>query len=69
VTDVWVAGRHLMENRRLLTLDQAMVVQQARNWQKKLQEHKISLASASSTSSPTADNASPPSSPTANEEH
>jgi len=32
ITDVWVAGKQLMGNRRLLTLDEASVIKEARFW-------------------------------------
>jgi 5-methylthioadenosine/S-adenosylhomocysteine deaminase len=33
VTDVWVAGQHLLKNRRLTTLDGDDILNRARNWQ------------------------------------
>ncbi|RMG28021.1 MAG: TRZ/ATZ family hydrolase [Gammaproteobacteria bacterium] len=36
VTDVWVAGRHLMHERRLLTLDEEAVLATARRWQQRI---------------------------------
>jgi 5-methylthioadenosine/S-adenosylhomocysteine deaminase len=33
VTDVWVAGQHLLKDRRLTTLDGEDIVARARNWQ------------------------------------
>jgi 5-methylthioadenosine/S-adenosylhomocysteine deaminase len=36
VTDVWVAGRRLLANRSLTTLDEAAILQRARDWQNKI---------------------------------
>ncbi|HHH46640.1 MAG TPA: TRZ/ATZ family hydrolase [Thiotrichales bacterium] len=36
VTDVWVAGRHLMHERRLLTIDENELLATARDWQQRL---------------------------------
>ncbi len=36
VTDVWVAGKQLMKNRELLTLDEKELITKAKSWQKKL---------------------------------
>ena len=36
VSDVWVAGKQLMENRKLLTIDEAQVVANARAWAEKI---------------------------------
>ncbi len=36
VTDVWVAGRHLLKNRRLTTLDEAEILARAAEWQERL---------------------------------
>ena len=37
VTDVWIDGRRVVDNRRLQTVDEAAVVARARNWQERLQ--------------------------------
>jgi 5-methylthioadenosine/S-adenosylhomocysteine deaminase len=37
VTDVWVAGQHLLKDRVLTTLDQQAIVTKARQWAKKIQ--------------------------------
>lgn len=36
VTDVWVGGRRLLENRRLTTLDEAEIVRQAAQWSRRI---------------------------------
>ena len=36
VSDVWVAGRHLLKQRQLTTLDEASLLETARQWQEKL---------------------------------
>jgi 5-methylthioadenosine/S-adenosylhomocysteine deaminase len=36
VTDVWVAGRHLLKDRQLTTLDQAAILARARDWAAKI---------------------------------
>lgn len=36
VTDVWVAGRHLLKDRQLTTLDEAAIIENARQWQQKI---------------------------------
>ncbi len=36
VTDVWVAGRHLLKDRRLTTLDGAEILEQARSWETRI---------------------------------
>lgn len=36
VTDVWVAGKQLMKNRKLLTLDEEELKEKARYWKKKI---------------------------------
>jgi 5-methylthioadenosine/S-adenosylhomocysteine deaminase len=36
VTDVWVAGKRLLKNRELLTLDEKELLQKAKQWQKKI---------------------------------
>lgn len=36
VTDVWVAGKQLLKNRELTTIDQASVLQKTGNWQEKI---------------------------------
>ena len=38
VSDVWVAGRHLLKERRLTTLDEAAILQSARQWRGKIAE-------------------------------
>jgi len=38
VTDVWVAGRHLMKNRELTSLDLDKILHNAKQWQKKLSQ-------------------------------
>ncbi|MDR3492703.1 MAG: TRZ/ATZ family hydrolase [Gammaproteobacteria bacterium] len=38
VTDVWVAGKQLMKNRQLLTLDEKELMKKARYWSQKIQE-------------------------------
>lgn len=38
VSDVWVAGRRLLENRRLTTLDKADILDRAQVWQRRLRE-------------------------------
>ncbi len=36
VNDVWVAGKQLMEHRKLLTIDEAQVMANARAWAEKI---------------------------------
>ena len=36
VTDVWVAGRALLKERNLLTLNEAQLVHNAQQWQRKI---------------------------------
>lgn len=36
VTDVWVAGKQLLKNRQLLTLDEKELLANAKNWRKKI---------------------------------
>jgi len=36
VTDVWVAGKQLLKNRELLTLDEKELIKKAQNWRKKI---------------------------------
>lgn len=36
VTDVWVAGKQLMKNRQLLTLDEKELLKKAQNWRNKI---------------------------------
>ena len=36
VSDVWVAGRHLLKDRQLTTLDEAAIRENARQWQQKI---------------------------------
>jgi 5-methylthioadenosine/S-adenosylhomocysteine deaminase len=41
VTDVWVAGRRLLADRRLTTLDSADLIARARDWRRKIAvEHR-----------------------------
>ncbi len=40
VTDVWVAGRHLLRERQLTTLDEEAIVAQSRQWAEKLAERE-----------------------------
>ncbi len=37
VSDVWVAGRHLLKERRLTTLDETALLARAEDWRKKIQ--------------------------------
>ena len=37
ISDVWVAGRQLLENRRLLTLDAERLIKVAAEWQERIQ--------------------------------
>ncbi|MGH8473090.1 MAG: amidohydrolase family protein, partial [Gammaproteobacteria bacterium] len=37
VTDVWVAGRRLLRNRELLTLDEAVILREAERWRARVQ--------------------------------
>ena len=42
VTDVWVAGRRLLADRRLTTLDSADLIARARDWRRKIAvEHRV----------------------------
>ena len=36
VTDVWIAGARIVENRQLLTIDESTLLARVRNWQQKL---------------------------------
>jgi 5-methylthioadenosine/S-adenosylhomocysteine deaminase len=36
VSDVWVAGRHLLKERRLTTLDEAAILANAEAWREKI---------------------------------
>lgn len=36
VSDVWVAGRHLLKERQLTTLDESAILESARQWQEKI---------------------------------
>ncbi len=38
VTDVWVNGRHLLNNRRLTNLDESAVLDRARHWRERIAE-------------------------------
>lgn len=38
VMDVWVAGKQLMKNRELLTLDEKALIQKAKQWQEKIKQ-------------------------------
>jgi len=40
VTDVWVAGKHLLKDRALTTLDEQKILQKVRAWNEKIQEKK-----------------------------
>lgn len=40
VTDVWVAGKHLLANRQLTTLDEAALRARAREWQMKIKRYE-----------------------------
>jgi 5-methylthioadenosine/S-adenosylhomocysteine deaminase len=37
VSDVWVAGRHLLKERRLTTLDEAHLLARAEEWRNRIQ--------------------------------
>ena len=37
VTDVWVAGKRLLANRALTTLDEAAILRRAQDWRDKIQ--------------------------------
>ncbi len=39
VSDVWVAGRHLLKERRLTTLDEAAILQSVRQWREKIAQN------------------------------
>lgn len=39
VTDVWVAGQHILKNRQLTTLDEKQILANARQWQAKLKPY------------------------------
>ena len=41
VTDVWVAGKQLLKNRTLTTLDENIVLSKSRDWQEKINVGKI----------------------------
>ena len=36
VTDVWVAGKHLLKDRALTTLDEQKILQKVRAWNEKI---------------------------------
>jgi 5-methylthioadenosine/S-adenosylhomocysteine deaminase len=36
VTDTWVAGKQLMKNRKLLTLDEKELITKAKHWAEKI---------------------------------
>ena len=36
VSDVWVAGKHVLKNRILTSLDESIIRQQARAWSRKI---------------------------------
>ena len=36
VSDVWVAGKHLLSNRELLTLDQSEIAAKTKEWNLKI---------------------------------
>lgn len=40
VTDVWVAGNHLLKNRELTTLDQKSILEKTLLWQEKIQSNR-----------------------------
>ncbi len=39
ISDVWVAGRHVLRDRALTTLDESMIMERARAWHDKLAQH------------------------------
>ena len=39
VSDVWVAGRHLLKDRQLTTLDESAIIENARDWQQKIAQY------------------------------
>jgi 5-methylthioadenosine/S-adenosylhomocysteine deaminase len=39
VTDVWVAGKRLLANRALITLDEAAILRRAQDWRDKIQNN------------------------------
>ncbi len=39
VNDVWVAGRHLLKERQLTTLDESAILQSARQWREKIAQN------------------------------
>ena len=39
VTNVWVAGNHLLKDRELTTLDEKAILQKAAYWQDKIAEN------------------------------
>ena len=39
VTDVWVAGNHILKNRELTTLDEKSILQKTRYWQEKISKN------------------------------
>ena len=39
VTDVWVAGKHLLKNRQLSSFDMPALMQKIALWQARLEEH------------------------------
>eukprot|EP01083_Nonionella_stella_P144024 448823_1 len=41
VTDVWVDGTQLMEDRKLLTLDEIEIIENAQTWGKRIQEFRL----------------------------
>ncbi len=43
VTDVWVAGRQLVQNRQFTTLDSERVLGKARAWRDKIRNHQLGL--------------------------
>ena len=36
ISDVWIAGRHVLKNRILTTMDEAGIRRQAREWSRKI---------------------------------
>ena len=40
ITDVWVAGKHLLKNRELTTIEEKSVLEKSREWQEKIHIEK-----------------------------
>ncbi len=53
VTDVWVAGRQLLRNRTLTTLNRNEVVTDARSWQETLTTYRDQVAAEKAAASAT----------------